>query len=538
MTTLTFRVIRQRWNMNTVRLPVSPWIWRRDRESYFASVAEIVRRANAESLWVILTASDDARAGSPSTTALPGPEIAEFWSAAAAYFQNTPMIVFSLYAKPSAQFVPGAIPGTRRPADWNFWRNGGTAADGRTVIGMEQLVSRIRAAGAAQMIAAPAFNDALDLRSFDSAFQLSDPNVLYEIYPYFDHALTTAQRDTNFGSVAGKVPVYAGEWGTPLQEDSASCRSVPRNPADASNAVVDMLTYMASQAISWTAASFEPGSLIQDSAQYDATQFSTWACGQSATQSGMGATVLFWITGDPLGFGSLLPELIANAAANRVGPIAPGEIISLYGQGLGPEQDVPGSITDSGVLDSTAGDVRVSFDGIPAPIFSAGSFQVTAQVPYEIAGRSSTTLQAFYRDVPSNKLVLQLQDTSPSLFTTSGFQDLLAINQEGFRNSSSTPAAAGSIVTLYGSGLGELSPSGRTGQVAAPPFALHTSPVSILMGGASAEVLYAGAAPGLVGITQINVKVPSAFASGNSRAISVSLLVGTRTVTGFRLWIR
>lgn len=541
MASLTFRILRQRWNMNTVRLPVSPWIWRRDGQAYLDKVAEIVRRATAENLWVILVATDDARAGSPFETALPGPEIAEFWSTWADFFKNDLAVVFDLYSKPSVRFVPGSNPTTRRASDWQFWRNGGTATDGRSIVGMQQLADRIRATGATQLIAAPAFNDSLDFRGFDKSFFLNDPSVLYEVYPYFDHALTDAQRNTNFGFLAATVPVYAGEWGTPLQEDSPSCRSVPRNPPDATNAVIGMVTYMATLTISWTAASFEPDVMIQNLDDEAPTQFDrVWTCGQvQSPQPGMGGTLILWLTGDLYGFGTLAPELVANAAANRVGAVAPGEVVSIYGQGIGPDQDSPGVITEDGRLAASVSDTRILFDGVPAPLFYASAFQVNAQVPFEVAGRSSTVVQGFYRDVPSNKVTLRVEESAPSLFTTNGFLDLLAVNQDGFRNSSTNPAAPGSIVTMYASGTGQTSPPSVTGRLAVPPYALPVGGVSLRIGGVEAEVLYAGDAPGLVGITQINVRVPETVGQENSTvAATVAITAGNRTASGFRLWVR
>src|SRR5690242_5083561 len=50
MTTHTFRVIQQRWNMNAVRLPVSPWLWKQNGAAYLDRVAAAVAAANAEGL--------------------------------------------------------------------------------------------------------------------------------------------------------------------------------------------------------------------------------------------------------------------------------------------------------------------------------------------------------------------------------------------------------------------------------------------------------------------------------------------------------
>ena len=81
MTPFTFRIIQQRWNMNAVRLPVSPEIWKRDGQAYFDRVAGVVSAANQEGLVVILAAQEDARSGTPAPTGLPGAGTTAFWRA-------------------------------------------------------------------------------------------------------------------------------------------------------------------------------------------------------------------------------------------------------------------------------------------------------------------------------------------------------------------------------------------------------------------------------------------------------------------------
>jgi uncharacterized protein (TIGR03437 family) len=65
------------------------------------------------------------------------------------------------------------------------------------------------------------------------------------------------------------------------------------------------------------------------------------------------------------------------------------------------------------------------------------------------------------------------------------------------------------------SGLGITTPAMPDGSLAADPLPTLDAPVSILMGGMNAKVLYAGPAPGeIAGLTQINIQVPSGLPSG------------------------
>ncbi|MEO8592472.1 MAG: SBBP repeat-containing protein [Candidatus Solibacter sp.] len=63
--------------------------------------------------------------------------------------------------------------------------------------------------------------------------------------------------------------------------------------------------------------------------------------------------------------------------------VAPGEIISLFGAGLGPEQGAVGQPA-GGVFPKTLAGTQVLFDGVAAPLLYAGSNQINAIVPYGV----------------------------------------------------------------------------------------------------------------------------------------------------------
>jgi uncharacterized protein (TIGR03437 family) len=85
-----------------------------------------------------------------------------------------------------------------------------------------------------------------------------------------------------------------------------------------------------------------------------------------------------------------------------------------------------------------------------------------------------------------------------------------ALNQDGSINSSANPAPAGSIIVLYATGAGVMNPPLQNGTVVADTTPKPVLPVSVLFAGVSAEILYAGPAPGLVaGVLQINARIPN-----------------------------
>ncbi|MCC6589777.1 MAG: hypothetical protein IT168_23995 [Bryobacterales bacterium] len=106
-------------------------------------------------------------------------------------------------------------------------------------------------------------------------------------------------------------------------------------------------------------------------------------------------------------------------------------------------------------------------------------------------------------------------------------------NEDGVRNDSIHPAAKGSTIVLYGTGLGQTTPAGVDGAVTSPgELPAQTVRISVQIGPIggvpeSGTVLYAGPAPGLIsGVFQINVKLPPRAASGQNY---VQLLAGSAT---------
>jgi uncharacterized protein (TIGR03437 family) len=245
-----------------------------------------------------------------------------------------------------------------------------------------------------------------------------------------------------------------------------------------------------------------------------------------------------WLTGDPGGFGYLDAAQIASAAGGPSGPIAPGEVITLYGQGMGPEVAAAGRFNEAGLLETEAGGARVLFDDTPGPVFSADTYQITAQVPYEVAGQQKVTVRHYYREVPSNGVEMAVADTAPELFRALGGSAAIAINQNGSVNSAVSPAPRGSVVSLFATGAGVTSPPGVTGAAGAAPYARPLAAVELTVGGVKADVLFAGLAPGMVGVLQINALVPQSLALSGAARVPVSLRIGGRASQSVvQLWV-
>ncbi|HEV2690963.1 MAG TPA: cellulase family glycosylhydrolase [Bryobacteraceae bacterium] len=539
MNATTFGILRLRWNLNTVRLPVSDFIWRRDGQAYLDRVGNTVRAATAVGLVVVIADCEDASSGDTSGLGLPTQDSVAFWKTWAAYFKDDQHVVFSAFNEPSVRLTPGQVAGRRSSSDWQFWLQGGTASGGQAVVGVKALVGAIRSAGATQLISVSAFSDPLDFQGFGPDFFLADANTVYEVHPFFDHALTDDQRENNFGFLARSVPVYAGRWGLDLTEDQPSCHGVPPDPQDATDLLYQTFAYFDSKNIAWTTAAYQAHSLVQNVATFDPTTLDrTWTCGTiTDPEPGMGQVQLLWLTGDPTGFGVLAKDLTASAAGGPAAPIAPGEIVNFYGYLFGPANNSSAVLDSSGNLPAMLDGVRILFDGEAAPLFATGPYLITAQAPYSLQGKDHVNVQLFYHDIPSNIIQLAVQDAVPGIVATLGTNEAVVVNQDGRLNSASNPAAAGSIVVLYATGYGQTSPPGVTGRASRAPQAQPALPVSLSIDGNSAEILYAAEAPGYVGLLQINARVPDSGSGGKTRAVPVVLQVGTRSsIAGVTMW--
>jgi len=221
---------------------------------------------------------------------------------------------------------------------------------------------------------------------------------------------------------------------------------------------------------------------------------------------------------------------IVNAASFQQGAVSPGEIVTIFGSALGPSSLVGSHVNAGGALDPMIGATRVLFDGFPAAMIYTSSQQVSAIVPYELYGRTSTTtqVQVEYQSVPSTPVTLNVVPSAPAIFTfsSSGQGPAAALNQDGSYNLQNNGAEPGSIIVLYATGEGQTSPAGVDGLLANSVYPAPLLAVGISFGGENAQVVYAGAAPTLAaGLMQVNAVLPADLPRGS--AIPVVLTVGT-----------
>lgn len=231
------------------------------------------------------------------------------------------------------------------------------------------------------------------------------------------------------------------------------------------------------------------------------------------------------LTPAPVASQQTQPLGIVNAASMIAGPIVPGEIVSIFGIGLGPASAAQGSLNSSGVLSTEIFGTRVLIAGFAAPLFYAQDTQVNAQVPYEIAGSSTADVEVFFQGISGGKITLAVANSEPGIFTLrSGSGPAVIVNQDGSLNSEANPASSGSVITLFATGEGLDQPAAEDGKPSAAPLPKPMLPVTLNVGAAPAEILFAGTAPGYAGLMQINARLPPNVVPGRT---SVVLRVGT-----------
>jgi uncharacterized protein (TIGR03437 family) len=225
-----------------------------------------------------------------------------------------------------------------------------------------------------------------------------------------------------------------------------------------------------------------------------------------------------------------LPALsIVNSISLLPGPVAPGEVVTIFGTGMGPGTGVAGAFDAAGLLANSAGGTEVRFGGVSAPVFYAQSGQVTVQVPYGVAQSAATSVEVRYNGQTAGSLIIPVATAVPALFS-------VATNQDGSPNSQAEPAPPNTVVTLFGTGEGLTDGANLSGQTAATPYAHPHLPVALTVAGVPAQLLFAGSAPGLVGMLQINARLPGGLAlSGQA---TVELTVGAEVSPPIVIWLK
>jgi uncharacterized protein (TIGR03437 family) len=226
----------------------------------------------------------------------------------------------------------------------------------------------------------------------------------------------------------------------------------------------------------------------------------------------------------------LNPIGVTNSAsfAPITASLAPGELVTLYGTGLSS-----GTATTQGgqAFPTILNGVQVLVNGTPAPIYYVSSTQISAILPYALSSATLASIQVVNNNVKSGTVTQFVTDSLPGVFsqTQNGIGYAAAVHAAtGKLVTQSNPAVAGEYLAVFLTGLGTVTPTINDGALG------PTNPLSysdLYNQGTDyfgvyfddynndafqpGNVNYAGLAPGLAGLYQINVQVPTGVGPGD-----------------------
>jgi uncharacterized protein (TIGR03437 family) len=193
--------------------------------------------------------------------------------------------------------------------------------------------------------------------------------------------------------------------------------------------------------------------------------------------------------------------IVANSANNASsGTLAAGELVSLFGSGIGPATELNGEIAN-GVYTSTLEGYQVLFNGTPAPILYVGPDQINVVAPAALSGQQTATITVMRPDGAISFPTVFVAPARPQIFSqpdSTGSSHAIAINQDGTANSASNPAASGSVVAVFVSGAGLVDGTRIDGSVISAPFSYPAQSVGANVLYTPANVVYIGDVVGVV----------------------------------------
>ena len=172
-------------------------------------------------------------------------------------------------------------------------------------------------------------------------------------------------------------------------------------------------------------------------------------------------------------------DSITDAADFHTAPVVAGELATIWGSNLAGQN------------------VSVTFNGVPSDLLYAGAKQINLRIPPSLAGAASAQVLVTADGNTSAPYTAQLTAVAPAIFNPG------VLNQDNTVNSASNGAAPGTVLQIFGTGMPD---SGGS--------------VTVTIQGISNLVpIYAGAAPDLPGIQQVNVAVPANASPGSASLI-------------------
>ena len=220
-------------------------------------------------------------------------------------------------------------------------------------------------------------------------------------------------------------------------------------------------------------------------------------------------------------------------AASYVTPVVAGSLASVFGSNLAIGQAFS---TTPAPLPTTLAESSFAVGGQAAPLYFVMPTQVNLQIPWELAGRTQTSIVATVNGIASSTQTVALASFAPGIFSidaTGTGQGAVLIASTAQLAAPGTAARRGGYVSIFCTGLGAVTNQPGTGDAApGAPYSLTRTTPTVKIGGVAAVLQYSGLAPGFVGLYQVNAQVPMSVSPGNAVPVIISVENSTsNTVT-------
>lgn len=200
-------------------------------------------------------------------------------------------------------------------------------------------------------------------------------------------------------------------------------------------------------------------------------------------------------------------------AADYSRAIAPGSIITVFGQNLAPGVEGAGGLPLPTALAGTSVEASDGTRTVLLPLYVVLETQVSGQLPYDIG--PNVTVRVRTAEGVSDPDSFTLAPRAPRLFSVDqqGSGRAVLLHPDGELVSRQNPMKPGEWVSIYANSMGAVHPPIEAGMGAADgstgnPWNVVTAEVGVTIGGRDATVDYAGLAPYLAGLYQVNVFTP------------------------------
>jgi uncharacterized protein (TIGR03437 family) len=214
--------------------------------------------------------------------------------------------------------------------------------------------------------------------------------------------------------------------------------------------------------------------------------------------------------------------IMSAAGATPDGTMAPGSVISIYGNSLAPALQV-GSTNP---LPQSLGSITVTINNYLLPLLFVSPTQINAQLPSELVD-GNYTLLVHQTGQPDVSGALTVSRDAPAMFTQTNTLNqplVLALHADGTLVTFDSPALRGEQISIYGTGFGPYSTTIVDGFFVPPtPATSVADPVILNVGAVAKTPDFAGAAPGFVGMTLVQMTITDDLPTATTVNLTVTV---------------